>query len=102
MPTYQYKREDGTVFEVLQKMSDDPLATCPDTGQKVHRIISGGAGVVYKGDGFYITDYKRKDEQKSNANSSNGSSSGSSNGTAPSKTDSQTSSTTSNDKKSGE
>ncbi|SMO84818.1 FmdB family zinc ribbon protein [Gracilimonas mengyeensis] len=58
MPTYEYKREDGTTFEVIQKMSDDPLTTCPETGQKVKRIISGGGGVVYKGDGFYVTDYK--------------------------------------------
>lgn len=58
MPTYEYKREDGSTFEIIQKMSDDPLETCPDTGQKVRRIISGGGGVVYKGDGWYVTDYK--------------------------------------------
>lgn len=58
MPTYEYKREDGTTFEVLQKMSDQPLTTCPTTGQKVKRIISGGGGVVYKGEGWYVTDYK--------------------------------------------
>lgn len=58
MPTYEYKREDGSVFEITQKMSDKPLDRCPETGQKVKRIISGGSGVVYKGDGFYITDYK--------------------------------------------
>lgn len=58
MPTYEYKREDGTTFEVRQKMSDEPLSTCPTTGQKVKRIISGGGGVVYKGDGWYVTDYK--------------------------------------------
>ncbi len=58
MPTYEYKREDGTTFEIVQKMSDDALTTCPTTGQKVKRIISGGGGVVYKGDGWYVTDYK--------------------------------------------
>ena len=58
MPTYEYKREDGSVFEVIQKMSESPLTTCPATGQKVKRIISGGGGVVYKGDGWYVTDYK--------------------------------------------
>ena len=62
MPTYQYKREDGTVFEILQGINDEPLTTCPETGQKVNRVISGGAGVVYKGDGWYVTDYKRKEE----------------------------------------
>ncbi|TVR17417.1 MAG: zinc ribbon domain-containing protein [Balneolaceae bacterium] len=58
MPTYEYKREDGTVFEKLQGINDAPLTECPETGQPVRRIISGGAGVVYKGTGFYVTDYK--------------------------------------------
>jgi putative FmdB family regulatory protein len=58
MPTYEYKREDGSTFEVKQKMSEEPLKTCPDTGQGVKRVISGGGGVVYKGDGWYVTDYK--------------------------------------------
>ena len=58
MPTYEYKREDGSRFEIRQGINDDPLTTCPDTGQKVTRMISGGAGVVYKGDGWYVTDYK--------------------------------------------
>jgi putative FmdB family regulatory protein len=58
MPTYEYKREDGTTFDIKQKMSDKPLTTCPETGQKVKRVISGGGGVVYKGDGWYVTDYK--------------------------------------------
>lgn len=50
MPTYEYKREDGTTFEILQKMSEDPLEVCPTTGQKVRRVVSGGGGVVYKGE----------------------------------------------------
>ncbi len=58
MPTYEYKREDGTIFEKLQGINDAPLTECPETGQKVRRVISGGAGVVYKGTGFYVTDYK--------------------------------------------
>lgn len=61
MPTYEYKREDGTLFEFFQGMNDTPLETCPETGQKVKRMISGGGGVVYKGTGFYITDYKNGD-----------------------------------------
>jgi len=65
MPTYEYIREDGTTFEVFQSIKDEPLEQCPDTGQKVKRIISGGGGVVYKGDGFYITDYKNKVNGKS-------------------------------------
>ncbi|MCG8373114.1 MAG: zinc ribbon domain-containing protein [Balneolales bacterium] len=58
MPTYEYRREDGTTFEIIQKMSEAPLAICPETGQKVKRVVSGGGGVVYKGEGWYVTDYK--------------------------------------------
>ena len=67
MPTYEYKREDGSLFEKFQGINEPALETCPDTGQKVRRMISGGGGVVYKGTGFYVTDYKN-----GNANSTNG------------------------------
>jgi putative FmdB family regulatory protein len=60
MPTYEYQREDGTTFEVLQRISDEPLQTCPVTGQRVKRVIGGGAGLIFKGSGFYLTDYARK------------------------------------------
>lgn len=70
MPTYEYKREDGSVFEITQKMSEDPLQTCPTTGQKVKRIISGGGGVLYKGDGWYVTDYKNAGSKKEDTESS--------------------------------
>jgi putative FmdB family regulatory protein len=58
MPTYEYEREDGTRFEVRQRITDDPLKECPNTGQSVERVISGGAGTHFKGDGFYQTDYQ--------------------------------------------
>lgn len=58
MPTYEYKREDDTTFEISQRMNEDSLTICPTTGQKVKRVISGGSGVVYKGEGWYVTDYK--------------------------------------------
>ena len=67
MPTYEYKREDGTLFEVKQSINDDALETCPETGQKVKRVISGGGGVVYKGDGWYVTDYKEGDRKEKRA-----------------------------------
>jgi predicted nucleic acid-binding Zn ribbon protein len=60
MPTYVYRRQDGTTFEVFQRISDDPLETDPDTGQPVERVIGGGAGLIFKGSGFYETDYVRK------------------------------------------
>lgn len=70
MPTYEYKREDGTTFEVWQGINDEPLEKCPETGQKVRRLISGGGGVVYKGEGFYVTDYKKNKEKQSDADQS--------------------------------
>lgn len=57
MPTYTYRREDGTTFEVRQKITEDPLETCPDTGQDVERIITGSGGVIFKGEGFHVNDY---------------------------------------------
>jgi putative FmdB family regulatory protein len=80
MPTYEYKREDGTTFEIKQSINDDALEECPDTGQKVKRVISGGGGVVYKGDGWYVTDYKdgdRKEKRAEAAEKANGESSSS-------------------------
>jgi len=64
MPTYEYKRKDGSTFEIRQGINDEPLTECPDTGQPVKRIITGGGGVVYKGDGWYVTDYKDNDRKK--------------------------------------
>jgi putative FmdB family regulatory protein len=69
MPTYEYKREDGTTFEITQGINDAKLTNCPETGQPVKRIISGGGGVVYKGTGWYVTDYKNGGK----ANKENGS-----------------------------
>ena len=57
MPTYVYRREDGTTFEIKQRITEDPLETCPETGQDVERIITGNAGLIFKGDGFYVNDY---------------------------------------------
>jgi putative FmdB family regulatory protein len=64
MPTYEYRCENGHEFEVFQKMSDDPVDVCPECGAPAERKISSGAGLVFKGSGFYITDYKRAGEKK--------------------------------------
>ena len=70
MPTYEYRCPEGHVFEKFQKMSDRPAAKCPVCGKPATRMISGGAGLVFKGSGFYITDYgkdgkgPRKPEQE--------------------------------------
>ena len=60
MPTYVYRRPDGTTFEHFQKISDDALTADPETGVPVERVISGGAGLQFKGSGFYLTDYVAK------------------------------------------
>lgn len=57
MPTYEYSCPAGHEFEKFQKMSDSPKAKCPSCGKLASRRISGGAGLVFKGSGFYITDY---------------------------------------------
>ncbi len=57
MPTYEYQCPEGHEFELLQKMSEKPRAKCPVCGKTAARKISGGAGLVFKGSGFYITDY---------------------------------------------
>ncbi|MGH7582427.1 MAG: FmdB family zinc ribbon protein [Gemmatimonadales bacterium] len=57
MPTYEYRCERGHTFDRIQKMSDKPVARCPICGAKATRLISGGGGVIFKGSGFYITDY---------------------------------------------
>ena len=60
MPTYVYRRTDGSTFEVHQRITDDPLTEDPETGQKVERVFTGSAGLIFKGSGFYLTDYARK------------------------------------------
>ena len=57
MPTYEYQCPKGHGFELFQKMSDKPRARCPVCGKPAMRKISGGAALVFKGSGFYITDY---------------------------------------------
>lgn len=57
MPTYEYRCPDGHLFEKFQKMAEKPRAKCPVCGKPAMRMISGGAGLVFKGTGFYITDY---------------------------------------------
>ncbi len=61
MPTYHYRCPScGHEFERFEKMNAKSRAKCPACGKRAERMISGGAGLVFKGSGFYITDYKRK------------------------------------------
>jgi len=67
VPTYGYECEAcGFEFEEFQKMSDPPITKCPQCGRKKsRRVISGGAGVIFKGSGFYCNDYgKNRNSQK--------------------------------------
>ena len=57
MPTYEYLCPEGHGFDKFQKMTEKPRAKCPVCGKPATRKISGGAGLVFKGSGFYITDY---------------------------------------------
>jgi putative FmdB family regulatory protein len=56
MPIYEYRRQDGSTFEVLQKFTDDPLTADPETGDPVSRVFHAPA-IHFKGKGFHNTDY---------------------------------------------
>ncbi len=58
MPTYEYRCENGHTFERFQRMTDPPLDTCVECGAPAERLLSSGAGILFKGSGFYITDYR--------------------------------------------
>ena len=79
MPTYNYYCSDcDTHFSYFQKMSESPISSCENCGGEVKRLITGGTGLIFKGSGFYLTDYKKgqkttddnsKSNQKKNKNS---------------------------------
>ena len=72
MPTYEYRcTACSHEFEKFQRMSDVPGAECPECGEGAERRLSGGAGLLFKGSGFYITDY-RSDSYKKAASSEGG------------------------------
>jgi putative FmdB family regulatory protein len=80
MPTYEYRcPECGNEFEKFGKMSDPPVMECTRCGAEAIRKISGGAGLVFKGSGFYITDYRGEGYKKA-AEGDKGASSSSSGG----------------------
>ena len=97
MPIYEYRRPDGTTFEIQQSFSDDTLPHDPETGVEVTRVLHAPA-VHFKGKGFYNTDYGTRKRQRENAANAEGSSSSESS----SKGDSASSDTSSSDSKSSE
>lgn len=67
MPTYEYQcSKCGAVFEVFQSINDPPVSRCEKCGREgcVERLVGSGAGLIFKGSGFYITDYKRSGGEK--------------------------------------
>ena len=68
MPTYEFKCPNGHLFEkAFPRVSKTRRLKCPECGKMAERLISGGAGLVFKGSGFYITDYKRAGEKTEKA-----------------------------------
>lgn len=70
MPTYHYRCSNCShEFEEFQRISDDPLISCPACKDKaLKRIIGSGAGLIFKGSGFYLTDYKKTNSSPSVSN----------------------------------
>lgn len=69
MPTYEYECSScKKKFEVFHKMTDKPVKVCPECGGKAKKLISAGCGLIFKGSGFYITDYKKKNVSPSSGN----------------------------------
>jgi putative FmdB family regulatory protein len=79
MPTYEYVCSAGHRFERFQRMSEAPVDKCPECSAPAERLLSAGAGLLFKGSGFYITDY-RSDSYKKAAEADSGSSSSSARG----------------------
>lgn len=66
MPLYEYRCDNGHTFEKIQKFSDPPVATCPTCGAPVQKLMSSPA-IQFKGTGWYITDYAKKDSAPANS-----------------------------------
>ena len=73
MPTYDYICNDcEKMYEYFQSMSDAPIKECPECKKNsLRRVISGGTGLIFKGSGYYLTDYKNKKTQTSENKKSN-------------------------------
>jgi putative FmdB family regulatory protein len=65
MPTYEYRCSAGHQFEQFQRMSEAALDRCTICGAPAERLLSAGAGLLFKGSGFYITDYRSDAYRKS-------------------------------------
>ena len=101
MPTYVYKcTHNGHIFDLIQKFTDDPGAECPTCGSESRRQITSPT-VIYKGSGFYTTDYgsgSKSNDKQSKTSSSSESNSGDSSSSSSSKTGSTKSSSSTSSK----
>ena len=85
MPTYEYEcRKCGHRFELFHSIKDDTAKRCPRCKGRAVRVPTAGAGILFKGSGFYITDYRSRDYQKK-ANEEKGAASGGSKESSESK-----------------
>ena len=70
MPTYEYEcKSCRHRFEVFQSMKDEPLKVCPKCNKELRRLINGGTGIIFRGNGFYVTDKSGKDPKTIKNNS---------------------------------
>jgi putative FmdB family regulatory protein len=83
MPTYEYRCQNGHTFEVVQRMSDDPVETCEVCDAPVERVFHPIA-VHFKGSGFYTTDYAKKAKEGSGTDGGSSDSGGSDSGSSES------------------
>ena len=104
MPTYEYKCLDcGIQFDRFQSITEDPIQECPECSGRTKRLIGAGAGLIFKGSGFYITDYRSegykesaKKDKESSSSGEGDSKSGDSKGGDSKSSDSKSSKTESN------
>ena len=102
MPTYDYRCDGcGHELALFQGIKDDPIKTCPEREEdQLRRLIGSGAGIIFKGSGFYETDYKRarsssNSSERKDSSESKSSSDSSSDGESKSKSDSKSDSSSS-------
>jgi putative FmdB family regulatory protein len=100
VPIYEYKCDNGHVFDVMQKMSEESLTECVECGAPAHRVLTAPA-VHFKGSGFYNTDYGKRKGGGSNGSSSENSSSSDSSGSSDSSSSSDSGSSSSSESKAG-
>lgn len=100
MPTYGYEcKSCGNSFDFFQSMKDEPLKICPKCGKELRRLITGGTGIIFKGNGFYITD---KGAKGGRPNTGNTAKTNESKTTEPKTTEGKTSETKTDGAKTGD